>query len=157
MTLLALIGSEVAAGGRGETRLAANLRSTAVAEAAADGAVYDALFHLFDGSPGHWAADGRWRHIRTPQAAVDVMLVDERRKLALNHASLPLLRGLILAAGIDPGTAAILSTRITDWRKGFGDPQSAGAGIGLSQCRPPVRVLPAGRSGASTTWRWCWT
>jgi len=58
MALLALIGTRITAAGHVEAQLATNLRANAIAEAAADGAVFEALFHFMDGSAGHWPAAG---------------------------------------------------------------------------------------------------
>ena len=57
VVLLALLATQLTATGRTELRLAANLRAAAAAEAAADGAVQDAVFHLL--APADpWPADG---------------------------------------------------------------------------------------------------
>jgi general secretion pathway protein K len=127
MALLALIGTRITAAGRGETRLATNLRASAVAEAAADAAVYEALFHLMDGSSAHWPADGRARALRLPQAQADVTLVDENRKISLNNSALPLLHGLLRAVGVDPRLAVVLTDQIADWRSPTQVPLRQGA------------------------------
>jgi general secretion pathway protein K len=127
MALIALIGTEVTAAGHGETRLATNLRASAVAEAAADGAVYEAIYHLLDGSSAHWPPDGAVRRVQLPQAAVDVSMADEGRKLTLNNSSLPLLRGLIHAIGADPATVLTLADEIADWRSPSNSPLPHGA------------------------------
>ena len=116
MALLALIGTRITAAGHAETRLATNLRAAAVAEAAADGAVYEALFHFMDGSAKHWPADGLPRLVRLPQAEVRVSLVDESRKITLNNSALPLLHGLLHAVGVEPRLATVLTDQIADWR-----------------------------------------
>ncbi len=127
MALLALIGTEVTAAGHGETRLATNLRASAVAEAAADGAVFEAVYHLLDGSAAHWPPDGLPRQVRLPQAVVDVTLIDEGRKMTLNNSSLPLLRGLLHAVGADPATAQTVADQIADWRSPANFPLPHGA------------------------------
>ena len=50
MALLALLGAQVTGAGRAETRLAAALRSGAQLQAAADGAIYETIWHVLDGS-----------------------------------------------------------------------------------------------------------
>jgi general secretion pathway protein K len=127
MALLALIGTQVTAAGHGETRLATNLRASAVAEAAADGAVFEAVYHLLDGSNAHWVADGLPRRVQLPQAVVDVTLIDEGRKMTLNNSSLPLLRALLRAVGADPPTAVTLADQIADWRSPANFPLPHGA------------------------------
>jgi general secretion pathway protein K len=116
MALLALIGTRITAAGNGETRLATNLRAAAVAEAAADGAVFEALFHFMDGSGQHWPADGATRRIRLPRAVADVTLRDEGGKITLNNSALPLLHGLLRAVGAAPALAETLANQIADWR-----------------------------------------
>src|SRR5277367_4288128 len=64
LVLLVLLVTQLTAAGRTETRIAANLRSGAAAEAAAEGAVYEALFHLLDSSAGHWNVDGAIHQVR---------------------------------------------------------------------------------------------
>lgn len=127
MALLALIGTQVTAAGHGETRLATNLRASAVAEAAADGAVFEAIFHLLDGSSNHWPPDGLPRAVKLPQAVVEVTLIDEGRKLTLNNSSLPLLRGLLRAIGCDPALVLTLADEIADWRSPANFPLPHGA------------------------------
>lgn len=127
LALLALIGTQVTAAGHGETRLATNMRASAVAEEAADGAVFEALFHVLDGSDQHWPADGRPRRIRTALAVIDVTVVDEGRKMTLNNSSLPMLRGLLHAVGLDQTLATTLTDQIADWRSPANYPLPHGA------------------------------
>lgn len=116
LVLLALLGSQLAAAGRGETRLAANLRAGAVAEAAADGAIHEALFHLLDSSNRHWPADGTPRQIRVPGAIVELRVTTEAGKVNPNTAQPELLRALLHAVGADERTAAAVAVAIADWR-----------------------------------------
>ena len=127
MALLALIGTQVTAAGRGETRLAANLRASAVAEQAADGAVFEAMFHLLDGSDKRWLADGRIRRIKTPLAEIEVEAVNEGRKMTLNNASVPMLRGLFHAVGLGDALADTLAEQVADWRSPSNLPLPKGA------------------------------
>jgi general secretion pathway protein K len=127
MTLLALLGSQVTAAGHGETRLATNLRASAVAEQAADGAVFETLWHLLDGGNGHWTADGRTRRTRVAQSLVDVTVIDEGRKMTLNNSSLPMLLSLMHAVGLDATLSLSLSDQIADWRSPAAYPLRNGA------------------------------
>ena len=127
MALLALIGTQVTAAGHSEALLASNLRDSAVAEAAADGAVFETVFHLLDGSAAHWPPGGPPHRIRLPQAVVDVTVVDEGRKLPLNTAPSALMGALLEALGVDAHTAAVLADQIADWRSPSEDPQPLGA------------------------------
>ncbi len=127
MALLALLGTRVTAAGRGETRLAANLRASAVAEAAADAAVYEALYHFMDGSNAHWPADGLAHRLKLPQALADVAVVNENRKISMNNSALPLLHGLLRAVGVEPHLAQVLTEQIADWRSPTQVPLRQGA------------------------------
>ena len=127
MALLALIGTRITAAGNGETRLAINLRTAAVAEAAADGAVYEALFHFLDSSSNHWPAAGRPRHLRLAQAQAEVTLADEAAKITLNNSAVPLLHGLLRGIGLGSGQAEVLAERISDWRSPAQFPLKLGA------------------------------
>ena len=122
LVLLAFLGSQMAAAGRGETQLSANLRNGAVAEAAAEGAVHEALFHLLDSSNRHWRADGLLREIRFPNALVQLRIRSEAGKVNPNTASPELLQALLHAVGADQRSAASIAAAITEWR--FPDAQS---------------------------------
>jgi general secretion pathway protein K len=141
MGLLALIGTRITAAGRAETQLAGNLRAEAVAEAAADGAVFVGLFHYLDRSGAHWPADGQPRRIKLAQAVADVTLTDESRKIGLNNAPPPLLQGLLRALGVEPRLAAVLAGRIVDWRS----PQEAPVPGGGKQVPVTATYRAAGR------------
>jgi general secretion pathway protein K len=127
MALLALIGTRITAAGHAETRLAINLRSEAVAEAAADGAVFEGLYRVLGGSGVHWPADGQPRRIRLPQAVADVAVFDESQKVTLNNSALPVLEGLLRAVGVERSLAITLSAQIGDWRSPAQFPLPQGA------------------------------
>jgi len=127
MALLALIGTRITAAGHAEAQLATNLRVNAIAEAAADGAVFEAVFHFMDRSAGHWPANGLVHRVEMPQAQVAVILVDESDKISLNNAPPPLLRGLLRALGVNRQLAAMLTDQIVDWRSRSPIPHGLGA------------------------------
>jgi len=127
MALLALIGTRITAAGHAEAQLATNLRANAIAEAAADGAVFEAVFHFMDGSAGHWPANGLAHRVAMPQAQVAVTLADESSKISLNNAPPPLLRGLLRVLGVNRQLAAVLTDQIVDWRSRSPIPHSLGA------------------------------
>jgi general secretion pathway protein K len=122
LVLLAFLGSQMAVAGRSETQLAANLRNGAIAEAAADGAVHEALFHLLDSSNRHWRADGSSREVRFPNASVQLRIRSEAGKVNPNTASPELLQALLHAVGADQRSAASIAAAIAEWR--FPDAQS---------------------------------
>ncbi len=128
LALLALLGTHVVATGRSEVQLAANLRGAAAAEAAADGALFQAVFHLLDPSPRRWRPDGVSREIALPGgAAATVRVESEQGKVNPNLASAPLLQALLLPLGVEPRAAASLAASILDWRTAGQRPRPDGA------------------------------
>jgi general secretion pathway protein K len=127
LVLLAMLGTQIAARGHGEAQLAGNLRSAAAAEAAADGAIEEAIFHLLDGSSRRWLADGAVHLIRFPRATVEVRIEDEAGKVNPNFASPALLRALLGRLGAEAGTAASVAAAIADWRSEGANPSLLGA------------------------------
>jgi general secretion pathway protein K len=117
MVLAALIGSELTALGRRETKIAANLRAAATVEAAADGAVNEAIFRLLRNEQG-WSADGKPHRLAIGQVAVDVAIRDERGKIDLNGAPAPLLAALLAALGLGNSAAQDLAAAIVAWHGG---------------------------------------
>ena len=128
LALLALLGTHVVATGRSEVQLAANLRGAAAAEAAADGALFQAVFHLLDPSPRRWWPDGVSREIALPGgAAATVRVESEQGKVNPNLAPAPLLQALLLPLGVEPRAAASLAASILDWRTAGQRPRPDGA------------------------------
>ncbi len=124
--LLALIGAQVTSAGRTEARLAGNLRGSAIAEAAADAAVREAALRLLQSPPAVQGAGARYL-VRLPQAAVEVVVDSESRKLPLNTAPLMMLASLIKLLGADERTAIVVATQIADWRSPANFPLKNGA------------------------------
>lgn len=128
LALLALLGTHVTATGRGEALLAANLRAAAAAEAAADGALHQAVFHLLDPSPRRWWPDGIPREIALPGGARAVVRVEsEQGKINPNLATPRLLEALLLQLGAEPRMASGLAAAILDWRTAGLRPRPGGA------------------------------
>ena len=115
MVLLTLLVTQLTAAGRTELQLAANLRSAAAAEAAADGAVNAAVFHLLDPADP-WLADGVDRPLRVPGGRAVVRIDDEAGKINPNTASPELLRALLRRCDADSRTADSIALAIVDWR-----------------------------------------
>src|SRR5204863_3728462 len=64
LVLIAFLIAQVTAAGRTELRIAGNLYANAAAEAALEGAVSEAIFHLSDPQPERrWRLDGRPREL----------------------------------------------------------------------------------------------
>lgn len=127
LSLIALLGTQITAAGHSETRLATNLRNAAVAEAAADGAVFETAFHLLDGSSQGWALESFPRRLKTQDGEIVVAVVDESRKISMNSSPLALLRGLFRALGEEPRAADVLSQQVADWRSPANYPLRLGA------------------------------
>ena len=121
MGLLALLVAQFSATGRTEVRVAANLRANAVAQAAADGAMHEAILRILQNA---WAPDGRAHVVRVGDAIVDVRIKDEFWKVNPNTATLPMLQAMLTSRGIDAGKTAALSKAIVDWRAGDAPAQS---------------------------------
>ena len=113
LPLLTLIGLQLTASGRFETRLAANLRSSARAEAAADGAVRDAVFRL---ATGAWVANGSSHEIQTGDALVSVSAEDHAGRIDPNVTETALLVALFRQVGLPEGRARNLVEALEQWR-----------------------------------------
>lgn len=125
LVLLALIVTEMGTSGRMESKIARNLMANATAEAAADGAVHQAVFHLSDGSDQGWQADGALRHITVGAVPVDVRIDDEAGKVNPNLADPVLIQALLVVLGADQNLAPALTQGIIDWRGGTPPEQQA--------------------------------
>jgi general secretion pathway protein K len=128
MGLLALLVSQFTTSGRTETRIAANLRANAAVQAAADGALYEAILRLIQGV---WAPDGHVHVIRVEGGVVEIHISNQATKLNPNMASAPVLQRLMTTLGIDPGKAGSLAQAMVDWRSA--GPRSLSGGSKLSQ------------------------
>lgn len=126
LTLFSLVGTQLTLAARTEARLAANLRNDAVAEAAADGAVYEAVFHLLDAGRFHWPLSGVQR-IRVGASVVDLVLQDQSGRINPNLADPALLQGLLQALGVDKMHAVSIAAAIVDWRSPNRRPSPNGA------------------------------
>ncbi len=118
LALLAMLGTQVTALGRGETLLASNLRAGARAEAAADGAFHEALFHVLDSSPRRWLADGVPRSLPISGGIARIRVANEQAKVNPNSASAALLQSLMVVVGAEPAQAAAIAAAMLAWRAG---------------------------------------
>ncbi|MBV8093074.1 MAG: general secretion pathway protein GspK [Acetobacteraceae bacterium] len=124
---LALLGTSLVAVGRQDTQRARNLIDGATAEAAADGAVQQAIFGLLDTSDQHWNPDSSVHVLRFGQYLIEVRLDDEAGKVNPNIASEELLQSLLLQLGVSPPAALSLAAAIADWRAAGQQPRPTGA------------------------------
>ena len=93
---LSLVVTGLIASGRGEVKLVENLRSAAIAEAAADGAAYEALFHLVS---GQWSPGPGVHRLQIGDFAVVVRIDDESGKVNPNDAPRDLMIALLRNVG----------------------------------------------------------
>lgn len=124
LALLALMTAQLTSVGRSETQVAANLRSQAMLEAAADGGVAEAAFRVVQGA---WAADGAAHPLSIGGVPVTVRVSDESGKINPNFVSQPLLQALLRNVGVEPSKASGLAAAIMDWRTRGAAPRAGGA------------------------------
>jgi general secretion pathway protein K len=129
--MLALFGTQLTATTRAQLRLAIQARDQAVVEAAADGATREAMFVLLGG--GRIGSSRRPMHVRIGEADVDVLTDDEAGKINPNAVSKDVLRGLLVAVGVDSARAAQIAGEIADWR--IRNPASVLGGLKIDQYR----------------------
>lgn len=125
--LLTLLGTQLASSGRVEAQRAGNLRAAAVAEAAAEGVLHEAVFHVLDGSAAGWRADGVVHMVPVVGGTARVEVRSEAAKIGLNQASPALLTALLTRLGVDPHRSATLADTILDWRTATARPRRLGA------------------------------
>lgn len=116
LVLLAFLGTRLALTTRSEIQIAGNVRTQAVREALADGAVYDAAYHLLATGADHWDADGSSHATAAAGTRTIVAVTDEATKVNVNTAPPELLAALLLALGTDPDRARRLAAAIVAWR-----------------------------------------
>jgi general secretion pathway protein K len=116
LVLIAFIVAHVTASGRAEIRIAGNLISNSVAQAAADGAIFEAIFNQSDPRPEQrWPADGTAHDIVIGSSRVAVRLEDEGSWINPSTASPLLIEALLRVTGSDPGSAHGLAAAISEW------------------------------------------
>jgi general secretion pathway protein K len=103
------------------------LRGAAIAGAAADGALHQAIFRALDPSRQGWPADGAPHRIALPGARAVVRIVDQGGLINPNTASDQLLSALLQKVGADARTARALGAAIADWRFPSAEPRAFGA------------------------------
>ncbi len=128
MVLLALLVAQFTAAGRSEVRVVMNLRANAVAQAAADGALHEAILRLLQGA---WTPGKLLREVRSGGTTVEVRVSDQARLINPNAASTKVLEALFGLVGVETGKAATLASAVVDWRsKG---PGSLSGGLKVTQ------------------------
>jgi len=116
LVLIAFLVAHMTAAGRTESRIAGNLAANSRSQAAADGAIYEAIFHVSDARPEqHWPVDGSEHAVQIGQSRITLRLEDEAGRINPNLASGVLLEALLRAVGSPPETAGDLARAITEW------------------------------------------
>ncbi|HEX3994389.1 MAG TPA: hypothetical protein VHX39_24715 [Acetobacteraceae bacterium] len=113
--LLALLGTQLTSTSRAQLRLATAARDRAQAEAAADGAIRQAVFILLGG--GQPGSPRQPLQVRIGTAMVGISAEDQSTKINPNAVPAETLRALLVAVGVDQPRAARLAAEISDWRK----------------------------------------
>jgi len=127
LALLALLGMQLLTTSRQDTQVARNLLDAATLEAAANGAVQQAIFSLLDSSSRRWSPDGLLHPVRFGRAVVGVRIEDEAGKVNPSIASAGLLQALLQQVGADAVTAAAVAASIVEWRLASGTPGGSNA------------------------------
>ncbi len=120
---LALLVSQFIAAGRMEVKLADHLRANAIAQAAADGAVHEAMLRLLQ---GRWMPDGTDQWIRNPGAMVRVRVENQATRLNPNQTGIEAMRVLLEQVGAEPGRARSIARAVIDWRSASAESLSGG-------------------------------
>ena len=116
LALIGFIVAHITASGRTEIRIANNLVANAVALAAADGAIYEAMFNLSDPRPDQrWPVDGGPRELLIGHTQVTLRLANEAWWINPNSAPPALVEALLRVAGSDAETSRRLAYAISEW------------------------------------------
>jgi general secretion pathway protein K len=116
LVLIGFIIAHLTANGRTEIMIARNLAANATAQAAADGAIYQAIFNLLNPDPAtRWPIDGTPREIRVGDSRIVLRIEDEGGRINPSVASPELMAALLQVVGVDPDTARGLAEAIGVW------------------------------------------
>jgi general secretion pathway protein K len=113
LVLLVFMATQITAGTRMTVMIASNIRTSAVAEAEADGGVNEAIFQVL---AQRWKADGAAHFVRRPWAVTEVRIDDEGDRIDPNVAPAVLVQALLQECGAGPRAAAELAIAISEWR-----------------------------------------
>ncbi|WP_428390414.1 general secretion pathway protein GspK [Lichenicoccus sp.] len=116
LSLLSLLISQLAGSGRQALRLAGNMRMHAALQAAADGAVQEAGFHVAAAGVAHWAADGVAHGLSEDGARIGAQVTNEAGRVNPSIASLDLLAATVHQCGPDTPQSIAVASAIVAWR-----------------------------------------
>jgi general secretion pathway protein K len=104
------------ASGRTEIRIAGNLVANSASQAAADGAIFEAIFNLSDPQlERRWPVDGTPRQVAVGSSWVTLRIEDEASWINPSTASPVLLEALLRVTGSDPDTARRIAISVSEW------------------------------------------
>jgi general secretion pathway protein K len=117
LVLISLLTMQILAAGRISVSLADNISAAAQAQARADGAINEAIFHLLATGPQHWQPDGAL-HVLVVDGGeiISVRIRPLTGKINPNLASAALLAGLFQASGATSAQAIQLADAVIQWR-----------------------------------------
>lgn len=128
LVLIAFLVLHLTASGRSEIRIANNLVANAVASAAADGGIWQAIFNQSAPQPEErWPVGGPPRRLTIGDCRVTVRLEDEAARINPNLASPALMDALLRVVGVAPDMAPRLAAAIAEWVGTSPSPQTADA------------------------------
>ena len=115
LVLPALVCARVLSTGRMEAQLASNLRDAAVAEAAADGAIYRAIYNMMGTGEARWPPQGSFR-ATVAGAPVEITIRNLTGRINPNVAGPELLQALFVRFDLSKARAEALAAAILEWR-----------------------------------------
>jgi general secretion pathway protein K len=116
LVLIGFIVAHLTASGRTEIRIAGNLVANSASQAAADGAIFEAIFNLSDPQQEQrWPVDGTPRQVTVGSSRVILRIEDEASWINPSTASPVLLEALLRVTGSDPDTARRIATAMSEW------------------------------------------
>jgi len=116
LVLIGFIVAHLTASGRTEISIARNLVANSSAQAAADGAIYEAIFNLSDPQPEQrWPVDGTPHQLAVANSRLLIRLEDEASWINPSTASPALLEALLRVTGSDADSARQIASAISEW------------------------------------------
>jgi general secretion pathway protein K len=116
LVLIGFIVAHMTASGRTEIRIAGNLVANSASQAAADGAIFEAVFNLSDPQPEQrWPVDGTPHQVAVGSSLVILRVEDEASWINPSTASPLLLEALLRVTGSAPDTARNIATAMSEW------------------------------------------
>jgi general secretion pathway protein K len=116
VALLSIVATGLSATVRSESRIVANTRQILQAQYAVESGVELAALNLMYPESVRWPEDGSIRETSIGNARVRIATWNVTGRIDINLAPMPLIRNLLLQAGVEPESADMLADAILDWR-----------------------------------------